>query len=334
MARLVAAMASSHAFAFMEPSTWDEYRQMNRGFYERRYGKKPPEHARVSEETDSYLEQQFAPIRDGLKRLRESLAAARPDALIVIGDDQNENFSEANLPQLAIYVGEQFIASNRKLESLVAKPYRSQSDLAQKLLEGCTDQGFELASLKSFPDDKLIAHAFSPALQILVPEADIPIVLIFVEAIRPPSPTPRRCFELGRAIRKVVDSWEGGERVAVYASGGLSHFTAGFPYKTYKKKYGYDYGSIAEDFDRKALDWVAKGDTQRLSDLTSEELLETGDVELRSWITAAGIVGDGTKAAILGYAPVHRALTGLAVAEWELAPVGPASRQRVAAAAT
>ncbi len=60
----------------------------------------------------------------------------KPDALILIGDDQNENFKEDNLPQIAIYLGEQFIAMDRHAQShgLRRQLYRCHTDLAASLV--------------------------------------------------------------------------------------------------------------------------------------------------------------------------------------------------------
>jgi hypothetical protein len=317
MARLVAGMASSHAFAFMDHTEWDVARERNRGFYERRYGFKPPEHPGVATQTAADAERQQQAVSGGLDRLRERIAAERPDVLVVIGDDQNENFTEANLPQMAIYTGESFLAVDRAHPDREPRRYRSQPELAWEMLVGCTNQGYELAAVKEFPEDKLLAHAIAPALDVLVPDGSVPVILLFVEAIRVPSPTPERCYGLGQALRRVIDGWNTDARVMAYASGGLSHFTAGFPYKHYSRKYGHDYGAISEDFDRQVLADMAAGRGSTLAAISADELLEHGDVELRSWITLLGMVGD-TPAEILAYEPAYRALMGMGVAWWGL----------------
>jgi len=317
MAELVAGMASSHAFAFMDASEWDAARERNFGFYEKRYGKKPAIHPGVATQSAADAERQARSIRSGLDHLRAKVAEKRPDAFIVVGDDQNENFTEANLPQLAVFTGEEFLAVDRAHPGSVPNRYKSHAELAWKLLVGCTNQGYELAAVGKFAEDKLLAHAIAPALDILMPNQDIPVVLLFVEAIRVPSPTPERCYGLGRAIRKVIEEWTGGSRVVAYASGGLSHFTAGFPYKHYSRKYGFDYGAISEDFDRSFLRGVSEGRGRELARITSDELLEHGDVELRSWLTLMGMVGEAP-GKVLAYEPAYRALTGMGVAYWEL----------------
>jgi len=149
----------------------------------------------------------------------------------------------------------------------------------------------------------------------VMPGAEIPVVLVFVNAIHVPAPSPARCYGLGRAIKEIVESRPIDERVAIYASGGLSHFTAGYPWKHYKGSYGV--GSISEEFDRKAVAHMAKGDGEKLTQLTSQDLLDNGGIEMRSWITLVGAVGK-VPANVLAYEPFYSGVMGMGVAYWEL----------------
>jgi len=105
------------------------------------------------------------------------------------------------------------------------------------------------------------------------------------------------------------------KRITIYASGGLSHFTAGYPWRFYRGPFGY--GCISEDFDRKILQWIADGQASKLAELSSAELLDHGEIELRSWIVLAGAVGS-VPGRVLAYEPLYRGLMGMAVAEWPL----------------
>jgi aromatic ring-opening dioxygenase catalytic subunit (LigB family) len=147
------------------------------------------------------------------------------------------------------------------------------------------------------------------------PEAAIPVVLLFVNAIHVPAPSPARCYRLGQAIREIVESRPGHERVAVYASGGLSHFTAGYPWKAYKGPFSY--GSISEEFDRQALELMGRGEAAKLAQLSSQDLLANGDIEMRSWLVLLGMVGS-IPMRLLAYEPLYSALMGMTVGYWEL----------------
>ncbi len=315
MGKIVAGMASSHAFALSEPSSWDQRRNMNMAMYARRYGQEPPIHPKVAQEIPDERLTRYKRVRDGLTFLRETLKAKKPDVLLVIGDDQNEHFKDDNVPQIAIYTGDSLYTTERIDGRREKGPgYRCHSELAQDLLSGLVEREFDVSFCRSFPNDELLAHAHAPIMRTVVPDADIPVVPIFVNAIHVPAPSPSRCYRLGQAMQQIIVGRPSGERVAIYASGGLSHFTGGYPYKHYTGP--YTYGSISEEFDRKCLDLMSSGQGGKLAELTSKDLLDNGDIEMRSWIVLLGAVGD-QPARVLAYEPFYSGIMGMGVAYWE-----------------
>src|SRR5262249_28538638 len=106
-------MASSHAFAVVEPERWDELRERNRKAYAQRYGHEPPIHPRVREESWEDIVTRYGRVRRGLVALQTVLKETKPDVLLVIGDDQNENYTAQNVPQIAIYTGEEALFFDR-----------------------------------------------------------------------------------------------------------------------------------------------------------------------------------------------------------------------------
>jgi len=172
-----------------------------------------------------------------------------------------------------------------------------------------------MTAVAAFPEDRLFAHAFGPVLQVVDPEARIPVVPIFVNAIHEPSPSPSRCYRFGQVIRDAVAGCADVGRVAIYGSGGLSHFTAGYPWPHYTGPFAH--GDIDEDFDRKILRMLAAGRGSELGRLSGAELLAHGEIELRSWIIALGAIGD-IKPTLLTYVPLFRAIMGMGVASWDI----------------
>jgi hypothetical protein len=248
--------------------------------------------------------------------LRAKLGEKKPDALILVGDDQSENFKEDNLPQVALYVGEEFLATERGQSGQSGNVrYRSHAGLARDLLDGLVERDFDVSSSKSFANSELLSHAHAPILKTVAPEADLPVVLVFVNAIHMPAISPGRCYRLGKAINEIIERRSSAERIALYASGGLSHFTGGYPWRHYQGEFAY--GSISEEFDRRALEFMRRGEGEKLSGLSTRDLLDHGDIEMRSWLLLLGAVGK-TPAEVLAYEPFYRAIMGMAVAYWEL----------------
>ena len=315
MGSLVAAVASSHAFAVTPPEKWDELRERNRNVYaQRQQVAVPPPHPRMNAESMEDVQTRYARVRNGLFELKRIIKESKPDALIVIGDDQNENFTAQNVPQFAIYTGAEAVFFDRLLKE--ERTYRCDAEIARVILDGAVDRGFDLSFSENFPDKRLISHAHvEPLMRILLPNADLSIVPIYVNAIHPPGPVPARCYALGEMLGDIIRNQLADKRIAIYASVGLSHFTAGYPWRYYRGRFGY--GCISEDFDRKVLQWITDGKASKLAELSSAELLDHGEIELRSWIVLAGAVG-AVPGRVLAYEPLYRGLMGMAVAEWPL----------------
>jgi hypothetical protein len=97
------------------------------------------------------------------------------------------------------------------------------------------------------------------------------MVPVMVNTYYPPNqPTPKRCYALGQAVRKAIESWEGGERVAVMASGGLSHVI------------------IDEELDHIVTDALRNKDREALWRLPREKL-RGGTSEILNWVALAGV---------------------------------------------
>ncbi len=316
MGRIVAAMASSHAYTFLEPEEWDARRRHTRANYARRYGSEPPEQPQVAAESLEANRRRYARIREGLGLLRTQLAALRPDVLLLIGDDQDENFQEDNLPQFAIYLGSRLVAVDKATYRRTL--YRCDSDLAWRLAVESVEAGFDLAYSRQFPEDALYSHAHREPLAFLDPTGQVPVVPLFVNAIHVPAPTPARCYEFGQRLREIIEATDDNKRVVLYASGGLSHFTAGYPWPYYQGPHGV--GSICQDFDRQVVAAMAEGRGAELARLSSQDLLANGEIELRQWIILQGALGT-RRPQLLVYEPFYRGVMGMAVGYWDMAAV-------------
>lgn len=317
MGEIIAGMASSHAYALADPTAWDRMRERTKASYKRRYGVEPPDHPKVREESLEDRQVRYHRVKSGFNFLKERLREKKPDALILIGDDQNEHFKEDNLPQIALYVGNEFFTTGQPQDVGRQREtrYGCPSELAHALVDGLVEREFDVAFCRSFPNSELISHAHGPILKTIMPEANIPVMPMFINAIHVPGISPRRCYRLGQTIREIIEKRPSGERVILYASGGLSHFTASYPWRHYKGP--YTLGCISEKFDRKAVELMTQGNGEKLAQLSSQDLLENGGPEMRNWITLLGAVGK-VPARVLAYEPFYSAVMAMGVAYWEL----------------
>lgn len=232
------------------------------------------------------LEQRSARCTENIARLSRELAEARLDALIVIGDDQHEQFFDDNMPAMLVYWGEtiennplhmeedapEFWRKARSQFHAGDKPLQFPVDakLGRHLIESLMDQGFDVSHSRKLSKEHGEGHAFGFVHVRMMQDKVVPIVPVALNTYFPPNqPRPRRCYELGQAIRKAVQSAEGGARVGILASGGLSHFT------------------VDEELDRGVLKACRNNDGEALASIPVAKL-NSGSSEIRNWITVAG----------------------------------------------
>lgn len=316
MAQLVGGVATSHAFALIEPDRWEPVRAMNRRFYAGIYGHEPPEEPQVARENPADNALRYARVRDAHARARAWLAD-NVDVLVLIGDDQNENFGPTAQPALALYGGARFSHRDLFNPEAGAVCHAATPDLAAYLHETVMAAGFDLTAVHVLEDGVLKAHAFGPVLRVLDPDARLQVLPVFVEAIHHPAPAAARCYAFGQALRVAIAAWNSPARIAVAASGGLSHFNAGYPYGAFARLGlpARAWGQIEPAFDQALLADIAQGRGDRLARFTAQELLTNGAVELRSWITALGVLGNAP-GQVLAYEPFYRAIMGMGVVLW------------------
>ncbi|MFC0081069.1 extradiol dioxygenase [Aciditerrimonas ferrireducens] len=233
------------------------------------------------------------------------IRAARPDALVMVSSEHFTNFSPANLPTVAVGMAEEYACpASEGFERFLRVPrrgYPGQAALGRALAEGLLERGFDPALVGGgYGFDE----AFAVPLSLLVDPADpVPVVPVVVNAVQAPMPSLARCAALGRAVGDVIAGQEAAARVAVVASGGLSHWV-GLPRA----------GEIDQAFDELVLGLLEKGDVEELAKLSEARVAEAGNgaAEVRAWVVAGAALA-GWRWEVLAYRAVPPWLTGTAV---------------------
>ncbi len=336
MAQVVGVYNTAHSpFCYMPPERWNDVRA----------GRSLREDVPMDDlETNK---QKAARIQAAFATLRDHIVKANPDAVLIIGDDQNECFDFSNFPAFAVYVGEDFeghlssrdamfgqrqgngAASASERPERPKARVRGQPEVGVNLLTGLMKHGFDPAFCMEMPKpERGVGHAFlRPAESLAL--LDKPIVPLLVNCYYAPQPTAMRCYQLGKAIREVIEEMPNDMRIAVVGSGGLWH--------TPGAKNAY----LDEDFDRVILDYMEAGDARGMAEHFDAYLIPEGessqDVGVRTrqstgmpgfggpqggtretcnWIAAAG-VADGSRATVVDYVAVYASPIGAGFALWE-----------------
>src|SRR5689334_20221853 len=109
---VVAAFATSHAYTFQEPETWDARRARSKTNVARKAGRLADDTPQAKGETLEDNRERYAKIRDAHASIREGLRKSRAAAVLLIGDDQTENFGTENIPQFLVYTGGDYTAED------------------------------------------------------------------------------------------------------------------------------------------------------------------------------------------------------------------------------
>lgn len=200
---------------------------------------------------------------------RETLTAADPELLVMVGSDHFHQFFYDNYPTFLIGKQPRYDATfyNEIREfSLPTYELEGNEELSGYMLQGLLDRGFDF----SFSNELKIDHSIICPIITTRPQADLPVVPIYTNIFAPPLPSPKRFYDLGRAIREIIDEYETDKRVAAIGSGHLSLELGG------PRMFG-EHGPDPE-WDVQAIEWLANGDIEAILDnVTWDSMSKSGN---------------------------------------------------------
>ncbi|MEK9682909.1 MAG: hypothetical protein VW226_00045 [Rhodospirillaceae bacterium] len=262
----------------------------------------------------SKWEERHRACQDALGRLSEAFSKASPDVALIVGNDQRELFSEHNTPAFSVFYGDKIENRPRTEEQIAKLPpgiaiaerghappadaiYPGCPDLGLHIIESLMDDGFDISTMKQLPQGtgyvNGVPHAYGFIYRQIMRDDPPPSVPIVLNTFYPPNqPTSGRCLAFGKALGRAVKSWKTEARVAVIASGGLSHFV------------------IDEKLDRKVLAAFEAGDVGKMSPIP-ENYYQSGTSEIKNWLPVAALMADfSLKMELIDYIPCYRSTAG------------------------
>jgi len=247
--------------------------------------------------------------RDAISKTFSDLARrvveAKPDLLLVVSPDHWVNFFLDNLPSICIGVGETHKGPPEPwLQHLPYGSIAGHPEFALHLARTALDGGFE----PSLSHHLELDHGFAIPLWKMGIDSLPPLVPIIVNTIEPPMPSLRRCLAWGDLIRGAIERYPGRLRVAILATGGVSHSIG-----------EHDMGRIDEAFDRECFEQFRSADREGLLAFLERRLDAAGNgaAEMRNWLVAHGAT-QGKGFELLGYHPYPEWYVGCGFAAWDL----------------
>ena len=334
MAKIVLGIGTSHGpMMLMEPEDWHVRVAADKGQSHVYRGASYTFEELVKLKRDQDLGEQLR-LEVQRKRLRachraldclvEAYNRVRPDVAVIVGNDQMEVFTKENLPCIAVYSGEDVVNIPAGPEQLAKMPpgipkaargywgdegarWPGQADLGQHIIERMMVEGFDVTQMSTMPQvsDWMsgVPHAFGFVYQKIMRRNVIPNVPILLNTFHPfNQPSTERVYNFGLALKRAIESWEKNLRVAIIASGGLSHFV------------------VDEEFDRSILDAMQNNNREELLGWP-ESFFQSGTSETKNWLPVAAAMGDvGLRMNLIDYVPCYRSLAGtgnaMAFAVW------------------
>jgi aromatic ring-opening dioxygenase catalytic subunit (LigB family) len=238
--------------------------------------------------------------------LRQRLDAARPDVVIMFSNDHLLNWPLNNTPEYTVGIGDEHVGPADWFDEWLAmEKYHvpGHSSLARFIVNESARRRLALAHLRDMQFD----DGISVPTHYLNPDGKFRLIPVTMNCTVPPIPEPARAYEVGAIFRDVIRAYPGSERVAVVATGGLSHEPG-----------GPRYFWVDEEFDRWFLDLLKHGDHAALLRECTLERMEAagsgGTAELLAWILVLAFTRG--PADILAYMPAIAWRSGTGMAAW------------------
>ncbi|HUB97446.1 MAG TPA: hypothetical protein VL993_16105 [Stellaceae bacterium] len=324
MAKIVLGIGTSHGpLLSTPPDMWSLRAEWDRSqihpFQGRGYQYEELRQARkgeniVAQITPEERRRRFDLCQAAIERLAQVWAAAKPDVAVIFGNDQMEIFGNSLMPAFFVYAGETIEngpaseEAKARMEPGIAvsldghKPkqrvvYPGLPELGKHVIRTLMEDEFDVSISSQLPKGPRgsadIPHAFGFVYERIMKGKVVPNLPLFTNTFYPPNqPSPKRCYRFGEEVAKAIASWESDARVAVFGSGGLSHF------------------AINEPFDKEVIAAVRSGDKAKLTSLP-QDLLQEGTSEVKNWIPLSAVMSQTQlRPNFIDYVPCYRSEAG------------------------
>ncbi len=261
--------------------------------------------------TQAKWNERHAACRGAIAKLADIYAEAKPDVAVIVGNDQMEMFKEPLIPAMSIYRGETIPNAYPTEAFLAAKApgiaiavqghvppqgatYKGLPELATHLTTSAIADQFDVTSMTALPPViDHIPHAFGFVYRQIMNDRPVPSVPVVLNTFYPPNqPSVGRCYDFGKSLLRAIESWKSDARVALIASGGLTHFV------------------IDEEVDNAVMDALRKRSIESVAAL-GEATFQAGTSEIKNWVPVAGAMADlGYEPNVVDYVPCYRSMAG------------------------
>jgi 2'-aminobiphenyl-2,3-diol 1,2-dioxygenase, large subunit len=232
----------------------------------------------------------------GIKELGRRLAAKQPDLVVVVSSDHMFNINMSLQAPFVVGVADEYTPFGDM--DIPREPRPGHRAFAEGFVAHAGSRGFDLAKAEELRPD----HGVALPMMLIDPSRTLPIVPILININMEPAPAPARCHALGGVLREAITQRPAGERVAVLATGGLSHWL-NVP----------RHGEVSRTFDQEVLGSFVRGHPERLTRWSASQVVEqggNGGLEVVNWLCMAG-AAPGWRGELVYYEEMPEWFTGM-----------------------
>jgi protocatechuate 4,5-dioxygenase, beta chain len=224
----------------------------------------------------------WKPLFEGYEPAKAWIARTQPDVIIMVYNDHVNGFDFKVIPTFALGCAEEFPIADEGWGARPVPIVKGHPELASHLVQSLVLDEFDMTIV----NEMVVDHGLTVPLTLLFgtpKEWPARVIPLAVNVIQYPAPTGHRCYMLGKAIAKAVESWDEDLKVVIFGTGGMSH-----------QIQGSRAGLVNRDFDTAFLEGLTR-DPERLARIEPLEYLRDAGaeaIELVMWLIMRGALGD------------------------------------------
>ena len=224
-------------------------------------------------------------VFSGYEESKNWLAEIKPDVVILVYNDHATAFSLEIIPTFALGCADEYIPADEGWGARPVPVVKGDPDLAGHIAQSVILDEFDLTIVNKMEVD----HGLTVPLSLMCgqpKEWPFKVIPLCVNVIQYPPPTGNRCYNLGKAIRKAVESYDKDLRVVIFGTGGMSH-----------QLQGPRAGFINSEFDNRFLDKLSTDPVALTKIPHLEYIREAGSegIEMVMWLIARGALDEDAK---------------------------------------
>ena len=224
----------------------------------------------------------WVPLFKGYEPAKQWMAEVKPDVVIMVYNDHVNAFDFKIIPTFAIGCAEEFPIADEGWGARPVPIVQGYPEFASHLVQSLVLDEFDITIVNQMEVD----HGLTSPMSLLFGTPDawpVRVIPLAVNVIQYPAPTGNRCYNLGKAIKTAVESWDEDLNVVIFGTGGMSH-----------QIQGPRAGLINTPFDTAFLDGLSQNPEKLCEIQGLEYMREAGNeaIELVMWLMMRGALGD------------------------------------------